>query len=605
MPPDFSGLASSNFILMRSEFGLNNGFPRPRSKGVSARSSSSKRPCFNNVEERSALPKTNKGFPGSFFSLMTSSTTLSFTSLVLFQSAFFSVLENTTFGIEFMKSATSPFWVGQYEAIPSYVTRPNNSMPVDFDCSIAYCSNSSPQIVSCQSISQLFGPSNKPSSVTRFHMMSLRIPFTRFQRCHSPAPDIPAVGAARGPPSTSGPVRRRDSTASFKLSRFSDRTELMPRPVDERGDALASEPEGDSESNRAQHGGPEKGVPEPGQPELRIEPAGNGQHQGQAKREAEALGGLDQPRGEALFPGLCSGEARDGEGGESNARTERPQNRPRQDAEIARGDRQRRQHRQPQGHERRGNDQHSFEANPVHEPRGPPSADEEEDRGRGKECQTRVQGGVAKDALQIDGQHDQGSRGGAHDERQNVAGQGRPAAQEGQRHEWRLRPVFDGQEGRQGEGGEAQGQCRLHREEAVGRGNRERVYKEDQPGGNGHRAGDGEALRRRTGTVPRDETLSQDRRHGSDRHVDEHDRSPPERRGEDAARDRACREPRRQDRDEDPEGSVALLPLRERGREDRQSRGGRHGSGDALNRPRDNEGEERWRKSGRQGRYGE
>src|SRR5438128_7814016 len=182
---------------MRSEFGLNNGFPRPKSKGVSARSSSSKRPCFNSVEERSALPKTNKGFPGSFFSLMTSSTTLSFTSLVLFQSAFFSVLENTTFGIEFMKSATSPFWVGQYEAIPSYVTRPNNSMPVDFDCSMAYCSNSSPQMVSCHSISQLFGPSKKPSSVTRFHMMSLRIPFTRIQRGQSLKPDISAVTVVR------------------------------------------------------------------------------------------------------------------------------------------------------------------------------------------------------------------------------------------------------------------------------------------------------------------------------------------------------------------------------------------------------------------------
>src|SRR2546427_10689537 len=37
---------------------------------------------------------------------------------------------------------------------------------------MAYCSISSPQTVSCQSISQLFGPSKKPSSVTRFHMMS-------------------------------------------------------------------------------------------------------------------------------------------------------------------------------------------------------------------------------------------------------------------------------------------------------------------------------------------------------------------------------------------------------------------------------------------------
>src|SRR5947208_12845642 len=149
------------------------------------------------VEERSALPKTNKVLPGSFFSLMTSSTTLSFTSLVLFQSAFLSVFENKTFGIVVMKSATSPFWVGQYSAIPSSLTRPNNSMPVDFDCSMAYCSNSSPQMVSCQSISQLFGPSKKPSSVTRFHMMSLGIPFTRIQRGQSLKPDISAVVAVR------------------------------------------------------------------------------------------------------------------------------------------------------------------------------------------------------------------------------------------------------------------------------------------------------------------------------------------------------------------------------------------------------------------------
>src|SRR2546422_8292422 len=114
---------------------------------------------------------------------------------------------------------------------------------------------------------------------------------------------MPAVGAARGPPSTSGPVRRCDPSPSFGISRLSDRTELMRRPVDERGDALASEPESDSKSDRAQDCGPEEGVPEPGQPQLRIERAGDGQHQGQAKREAEALGGLDQPRGEAFFPG--------------------------------------------------------------------------------------------------------------------------------------------------------------------------------------------------------------------------------------------------------------------------------------------------------------
>src|SRR3989442_14337513 len=150
--------------------------------------------------------------------------------------------------------------------MPSYVTRPNNSMPVDFDCSIAYCSNSSPQIVSCQSISQLFGPSNKPSSVTSFHMMSLRIPFTCFQRGHSPAPDIPAVGAARGPPSTSGPVRRWDPSPSFVISRLSDRTEFMRRPVDELVDALASDPDGVYNPDRAQRCVHQEGVCEPGMP---------------------------------------------------------------------------------------------------------------------------------------------------------------------------------------------------------------------------------------------------------------------------------------------------------------------------------------------------
>src|SRR5213083_2009918 len=48
-------------------------------------------------------------------------------------------------------------------------------MPIDFDCSIESCSSSSPQTYSCQSMSQLFGPSKKPSSVTIFHMMSFLI----------------------------------------------------------------------------------------------------------------------------------------------------------------------------------------------------------------------------------------------------------------------------------------------------------------------------------------------------------------------------------------------------------------------------------------------
>src|SRR2546427_11905280 len=56
--------------------------------------------------------------------------------------------------------------------MPSYVTRPNKSMSADRSCSRESCSSSSPQTDSCQSMSQLLGPSKKPSRVIRFHMTS-------------------------------------------------------------------------------------------------------------------------------------------------------------------------------------------------------------------------------------------------------------------------------------------------------------------------------------------------------------------------------------------------------------------------------------------------
>src|SRR3989475_9770055 len=110
--------------------------------------------------------------PDCAFNRVTSFSAFSLTSLVLLQTAFFSVLEKTTLGILFMKSAMSPFWEGQYEAMPSYVTRPNKSMSADRSCSRESCSRSSPQTDSCQSMSQLLGPSKKPSRVIRFHMTS-------------------------------------------------------------------------------------------------------------------------------------------------------------------------------------------------------------------------------------------------------------------------------------------------------------------------------------------------------------------------------------------------------------------------------------------------
>src|SRR5207245_10201703 len=155
-----------------------------------------------------------------------------------------------------------------------------------------------------------------------------------FVRGQSLEPDISAVGPVERAASTPSPVKWRDPSGSFELPSLRNRTSLLRRLLDERRDALAPNSTSDSDTDRAQHGGSDEGVPEPGQPELRIERAGNGQHQGQAKREAEALGGLDQPRGEALVPGLRSGAARDRERRQSRARPGRTESRPRQGARL-------------------------------------------------------------------------------------------------------------------------------------------------------------------------------------------------------------------------------------------------------------------------------
>src|SRR2546430_2608708 len=170
--PDFSGLASVSFNFILSRLVLKRRFPPPRRRGTRPRRYSSIRWWRVSVDERFALPKMKRVLPGCAFSRVTSFSAFSFTSLVLLQSAFFSVLEKTTLGILFMKSAMSPFWEGQYEAMPSYVTRPNKSISADRSCSRESCSSSSPQTDSCQSRSQLLGPSKKPSRVIRFHMTS-------------------------------------------------------------------------------------------------------------------------------------------------------------------------------------------------------------------------------------------------------------------------------------------------------------------------------------------------------------------------------------------------------------------------------------------------
>src|SRR5712691_1308082 len=283
-PPDFSGLASRSVILIRSALGLNKGFPPPKTRGARAKSISSNNPWAKSAAERFALPKTKRSLPGCCFSLATSSSGFSFTSLVLFHSAFLSVLEKTIFGIVFMKSATSPFWDGQYPAIPSYVTRPNNSIPVDFECSIEYFSSSSPQIVSCQSMSQLFGPSKKPSTVTRFHMMSFLMSIHRSRLGSIPGEvnrlpyKYPLSWPSTGSASTRRPLLERAPIDSFGISLLSDRTRVGCRPFDEDRSPLASKPERNPDAECGEHGGCGERVSIPAQAKLRIEGAGDGQH---------------------------------------------------------------------------------------------------------------------------------------------------------------------------------------------------------------------------------------------------------------------------------------------------------------------------------------
>src|SRR6267143_134025 len=144
-PPDFRGLASRSFNFIPAESVLNNGAPPPRTTGARQMSYSSIRPARESDAVSFALPKMKMFLPGCCFSLATSFSASPFTSLVLFQSAFFSVLEKTTLGTRFMKSAILSFAEGQYDAMPSYVARPKRSVSVDFDCSREYSSSSSPQ----------------------------------------------------------------------------------------------------------------------------------------------------------------------------------------------------------------------------------------------------------------------------------------------------------------------------------------------------------------------------------------------------------------------------------------------------------------------------
>src|SRR3989454_12573982 len=127
---------------------------------------------------------------------------------------------------------------------------------------------------------------------------------------------------------------------SFEITPLSHGIQARRRLTRECWDILAAKPKRNPQSDHAQHGRPEKRVSEPGQPKPRIESACDRQHHRQAERKAEALGRLNPPRGQAPLSMLRAGEARKRECRKSDARPERPEDRPGQDAEIARRNRE-------------------------------------------------------------------------------------------------------------------------------------------------------------------------------------------------------------------------------------------------------------------------
>src|SRR5713101_3483941 len=124
---------------------------------------SSTKPSFTSGRTILELPSTTMSLPGFRFSFAATSWGDRLTTLELFHSAFFSVLENTIFGdaLNLLEMNCSlSFAVGQYAAISSQVTRPNRVVPADRRISRDHSRDSSSK--RNQSIS-FFGPAKYPS----------------------------------------------------------------------------------------------------------------------------------------------------------------------------------------------------------------------------------------------------------------------------------------------------------------------------------------------------------------------------------------------------------------------------------------------------------
>src|SRR3989442_399851 len=318
------------------------------------------------------------------------------------------------------------------------------------------------------------------------------------------------------------------------------------------------------EAHRTEHGCADERVPEPDDPERRIERARNGEEQRQADRKAETLRGLDQPGRKAFLPGLRPLEARDCEGGEADARPERPHDGPGQDPQVARLRGERDEEDGPEGDESRGRQEGPLHPHPVHEPGSPPAAHEEEDRGGREEGEARLEGGEPERPLHVYREEEGRAPGRRHPDPEHVRREYGPAPHEGQWHQGRRGPPLDPEEARLRHGRESEGHYGRQSEEPLVLGVREGVHEQDEPRRDRDRPRDIEAELRSPPVVRGDVPARQVCGERPDRDVHEHYGPPPERLREDAPEQGPRREPRGQDGDDDAEGLVPLRPLRVR-----------------------------------------
>src|SRR5690606_7337653 len=143
--PPFSSFHSSTIsnLLSGNPF-ANKGRPLPAITGAMQILYSSNKSSRIRVSDKTELPNKYISFPPSSFNFLISPGTSLLIRRELFQTADFNVVEQTTFGIEFIKSAISPFALVQCSAMPSYVTRPNTRHFALCNCSRLNFSNSGP-----------------------------------------------------------------------------------------------------------------------------------------------------------------------------------------------------------------------------------------------------------------------------------------------------------------------------------------------------------------------------------------------------------------------------------------------------------------------------